>query len=81
MFGPNENGCDRCNHGYKGRVGIYQVMPITEEMSRIILRNGTVHDLADQARIDGVRDLRQSGLLKVKQGLTSIAEVEAVTNE
>jgi len=81
LFGPNENGCDRCNHGYKGRVGIYQVMPITEEMSRIILRNGTVHDLADQARIDGVRDLRQSGLLKVKQGLTSIAEVEAVTNE
>jgi len=81
LFGPNENGCDRCNHGYKGRVGIYQVMPITEEMSRIILRNGTVHDLADQARIEGVRDLRQSGLLKVKQGLTSIAEVESVTNE
>lgn len=81
LFGPNENGCDRCNHGYKGRVGIYQVMPVTEEMSRIILRNGTVHDLADQARIEGVRDLRQSGLLKVKQGLTSIAEVESVTNE
>ncbi len=81
LFGPNENGCDLCNHGYKGRVGIYQVMPITEEMSRIILRNGTVHDLADQARIEGVRDLRQSGLLKVKQGLTSIAEVESVTNE
>ena len=81
LYGPNENGCERCNHGYKGRVGIYQVMPITEEMSRIILRNGTVHDLADQAKIEGVRDLRQSGLLKVKQGLTSIAEVEAVTNE
>jgi len=50
-------------------------------MSRIIMKNGTAHDIADQAQLEGVRDLRQSGLLKVKQGLTSIAEVEAVTNE
>jgi type IV pilus assembly protein PilB len=79
-FGPA--GCDVCkNTGYKGRVGIYQVMPISDEMARIIMKNGTAIDLADQARREGVNDLRQSGLLKVKKGLTSLEEVEAVTNE
>jgi len=75
-------GCDACKGtGYKGRVGIYQVMPITDEISRIIMKNGTAHDIADQAKREGVKDLRQSGLLKVKAGLTSLEEVEAVTNE
>jgi len=75
-------GCELCkNTGYKGRVGIYQVMPISEEIERIIMKNGTAIDVADQAQRDGVRDLRQSGLLKVKKGLTSLEEVEAVTNE
>jgi type IV pilus assembly protein PilB len=79
-YGPV--GCDLCkNTGYKGRVGIYQVMPITDEMSRIIMKNGTSIDIADQARREGVRDLRQSGLAKVMKGLTSLEEVEAVTNE
>jgi type IV pilus assembly protein PilB len=79
-FGPG--GCDLCkNTGYKGRVGIYQVMPISEEMERIIMKNGTSIDLADQAQREGIRDLRQSGLLKVKKGLTSLEEIEAVTNE
>ena len=79
-YGPV--GCDRCKgSGYKGRVGIYQVMPISEEMSSIIMRNGNSIELAEQAQIDGVRDLRQSGLLKVKQGMTSLAEVLATTNE
>jgi type IV pilus assembly protein PilB len=81
LYGPREGGCEMCNGGYKGRVGIYQVMPVSDEMSRIIMKNGTSHDIADQAKREGVRDLRQSGLMKVKQGLTSIAEVEAVTNE
>jgi len=81
LYGPKEGGCDLCNGGYKGRVGIYQVMPISDAMSRIIMKNGTAHDIADQARLEGIKDLRQSGLLKVKQGLTSIAEVEACTNE
>jgi len=76
-----EGGCELCNGGYKGRVGIYQVMPITDAMSRIIMTNGTAHDIADQAQKEGVRDLRQSGLLKVKQGLTSLEEVEGCTNE
>ncbi len=75
-------GCDTCkNSGYKGRVGIYQVMPISEEMNRIIMTNGNALDIAQQAQREGVRDLRQSGLLKVKQGLTSLEEIEAVTNE
>ncbi|MEJ5211022.1 MAG: type IV-A pilus assembly ATPase PilB [Burkholderiales bacterium] len=75
-------GCEHCKGtGYKGRVGIYQVMPISEEISRIIMKNGTSHDIADQARREGVKDLRQSGLLKVKAGITSLEEVEAVTNE
>ncbi len=79
-FGPV--GCEVCkNTGYKGRVGIYQVMPISEEMERIIMKNGTAIDLADQAQREGVRDLRQSGLIKVKKGLTSLEEVEGVTNE
>ncbi|WP_328441069.1 type IV-A pilus assembly ATPase PilB [Methylovorus menthalis] len=81
LYGPREGGCEMCNGGYKGRVGIYQVMPVSDEMSRIIMKNGTAHDIADQAKREGVRDLRQSGLIKIKQGLTSIAEVEAVTNE
>jgi type IV pilus assembly protein PilB len=67
--------------GYKGRVGIYQVMPISDEINRIIMRNGNAIDIADQARREGVRSLRQSGLLKVKQGMTSLEEVMAVTNE
>jgi type IV pilus assembly protein PilB len=74
-------GCDLCKGtGYKGRVGIYQVMPITEEIQRIIMSNGNSIDIADQARREGVRDLRQSALLKVKQGITSLEEVEATTN-
>ena len=81
LYGPKEGGCELCNNGYKGRVGIYQVMPITDAISRIIMKSGTVHDIADQAKLEGVKDLRQSGLLKVKQGLTSIEEVEACTNE
>lgn len=81
LYGPKEGGCELCNNGYKGRVGIYQVMPITDEISRIIMKSGNAHDIADQAKIEGVKDLRQSGLLKVMQGLTSIEEVEACTNE
>lgn len=75
-------GCERCKgSGYKGRVGIYQVMPISEEMQRIIMTNGNSMDLEVQARREGVRDLRRSGLLKAKQGLTSLEEVLTTTNE
>ncbi len=81
LYGPKEGGCDQCNGGYKGRVGIYQVMPVSDAISRIIMENGNAIDIADQARKEGVNDLRRSGILKVMQGLTSIAEVEACTNE
>jgi type IV pilus assembly protein PilB len=75
-------GCERCkNSGYKGRLGIYQVMPISEPIQQIILRGGSSLEIAQQAQLDGVSDLRQSGLRKVKQGLTSIEEVLGCTNE
>ena len=73
-------GCNACNNGYKGRVGIYQVMPISEEIQRLILTGGTALDIAKQAEEEGVRSLRQSGLLKVKKGETSLEEVISVTN-
>jgi type IV pilus assembly protein PilB len=74
-------GCSACNNGYKGRVGIYQVMPISEDMQRIILADGSALEIAKQAKVEGVRSLRESGLHKVKMGLTSLEEVLAVTNE
>jgi type IV pilus assembly protein PilB len=75
-------GCERCGGGgFKGRVGIYQVMPITEEIQRIILAGGNAMEIAAQAKREGVSDLRQSGLRKVKQGLTTIEEVLGCTNE
>jgi type IV pilus assembly protein PilB len=77
-YGPV--GCDQCNEGYRGRVGIYQVLPISEAMQQIIMRGGTQLDLEKQAQKEGVADLRQSGLKKVKDGMTSLAEIESVTN-
>lgn len=74
-------GCSNCNNGYRGRVGLYQVMPITEPIQKIILSEGTSMDIAEQARKEGVRDLRQSGLVKVKVGVTTLEEVLAATNE
>jgi type IV pilus assembly protein PilB len=74
-------GCSACNNGYKGRVGIYQVMPITEELQRIILRDGSSMEIAAQSEREGVRSLRRAALNKFKMGLTSLEEVVAVTNE
>jgi type IV pilus assembly protein PilB len=73
-------GCSNCNNGYKGRLGIYQVMPITEEIQRIILRDGSALEIAAQAQSEGVRSLRQSGLYKVKLGMTSLEEILGCTN-
>jgi type IV pilus assembly protein PilB len=79
-FGPA--GCNECrNTGYKGRLGVYEVMPISDEMRQLIMRNGTSLDIGEQSQKEGIRNLRQSGLLKVKQGVTSLEEIEAVTNE
>jgi len=74
-------GCQMCNNGYKGRVGIYQVMPISEDTQRLILADASALEIAEQAEREGVRSLRNSGLHKVRLGLTSLEEVLAVTNE
>ena len=74
-------GCSNCNNGYRGRVGIYQVMPITEKMQQIILAAGNAPEIAKCAKEDGVRDLRQSGLVKVRLGVTTLEEVISCTNE
>jgi type IV pilus assembly protein PilB len=74
-------GCNACNNGYKGRVGLYQVMPITEAIQRIILNQGTAIDIAVQAGKEEVRDLRTSGLVKVRAGVTTLEEVITCTNE
>jgi type IV pilus assembly protein PilB len=72
-------GCSQCNGGYKGRLGIFQVMPVTEAIGRIIMEGGNAMQVADQAASDGIPDLRQSGLKKVKDGLTSLEEINRVT--
>ena len=74
-------GCSNCNNGYRGRVGIYQVMPITDKMQQLILKEGNATDIARCAKEDGVRDLRQSGLVKVRLGVTTLEEVISCTNE
>jgi type IV pilus assembly protein PilB len=79
IFGPK--GCPSCTDGYKGRVGIYQVLPITETIARIILAAGSAVDIAEQAAKEGVWDLRRAGLEKVRAGLTSLEEVNSVTVE
>lgn len=74
-------GCDQCFEGYKGRVGIYQVMPISEAMGRIIMAGGNAMQIADQAREEGIPDLRASGLKKIRQGMTSLEEINRVITE
>lgn len=75
-------GCDSCRgKGFKGRVGVYEVMPITEEMQRVIMNNGTEVDIMNMAYKEGMVDLRRAGLLKAMQGLTSLEEVIAHTND
>lgn len=79
VLGPSPDGCDKCNDGYKGRVGIYEIVKITPEMARIIMEDGNSLELARQAKQEGFNDLRRSGLIKVMQGMTSLAEVNRVT--
>ena len=74
-------GCADCNEGYKGRLGIYQVMPMTDEIQKIVLEGGNAIEIAEAAQREGIRDLRQSALLKAKNGATSLAEINRVTKE
>jgi type IV pilus assembly protein PilB len=79
VYGPV--GCEQCNGGYKGRVGLYQVMPVTEAIGRIIMEGGNAIQIADQAAEEGVIDLRRAGLQKIMSGLTSLEEINRVTVE
>jgi type IV pilus assembly protein PilB len=79
VYGPV--GCEQCNGGYKGRVGLYQVMPVTEAIGRIIMEGGNAIQIADQAAKEGVIDLRRAGLQKIMSGLTSLEEINRVTVE
>jgi type IV pilus assembly protein PilB len=72
-------GCEHCKEGYKGRVGIYEVVPITDAMARIIMEDGNSIEIADQAQKEGFNNLRQSALIKVGQGLTSLDEANRLT--
>ena len=74
-------GCEHCTNGYKGRVGIYQVLPISEKMRALILNGGNAMQMAELAKAEGINDLRASGLLKVSQGITSLEEIDRVTKE
>jgi type IV pilus assembly protein PilB len=77
LYAPK--GCPNCTDGYKGRLGIYQVMPVTEEIGRIIMGGGSAIDIADAAKRTGIWDLRRAGLEKVKGGMTSLDEINSVT--
>ena len=79
LYGPV--GCEKCTNGYKGRVGIYQVMPMTEDMGRLIMNGGNALQVADLAKEQGVDDLHASGLKKVLSGLTSLEEINRVITE
>ena len=74
-------GCENCNEGYKGRMGIYQVMPMLEEIQKIVLQGGNALQIAEVAKKAGINDLRASALLKVKNGMTSLAEIDRVTKD
>ena len=74
-------GCSECSGGYKGRVGIYQVMPISPVMAKLVMEGGNAIELAEQAHLEKINDLRQSGREKVRQGITSLAELERVTKD
>ncbi|MGB0361401.1 MAG: ATPase, T2SS/T4P/T4SS family, partial [Endozoicomonas sp.] len=79
IFGPK--GCENCNNGYKGRVGIYEVVGITPGMQQIIMEEGNSLEISEQAQKEGFKNLRQSGLLKALQGVTSLEEVNRVTKD
>jgi type IV pilus assembly protein PilB len=72
-------GCEQCRDGYKGRLGVYEVMKVTSKIARIIMEEGNSIQIADQAREEGFPDLRRSGLIKVMSGLTSLQEINRVT--
>ncbi|MED5603274.1 MAG: ATPase, T2SS/T4P/T4SS family, partial [Pseudomonadota bacterium] len=80
VYGPSGKGCEKCKGGYKGRVGVYEVVRITDGIARIIMEEGNSIQIADQCRKEGFNDLYRSGLIKVMHGVTSLEEVSRVTS-
>ena len=81
LFESNPEGCDKCNSGYKGRVGIYQVLPMSEEIKRLVMEGRNAIDIADQAKAEGIPDLRESAIKKCKDGFIDLKEMNRVTVE
>ena len=81
IYRSSGEGCEQCTKGYKGRVGVYEVMPVSEEMGRIMMAGGNAMELEEQAQREGVNTLRQSGINKVREGLTSLEEINRVTKD
>lgn len=79
IFEANREGCDHCTHGYAGRIGIYETLPVSESMGTLIMEGGTGHDLEKKAREEGIMNLHHAGLIKVRQGIVDLAEVKRVT--
>ena len=79
IYEAANDGCDQCNGGYKGRVGIFEVMPVTDAIGQIIMEGGNATEIEQQARSEGLRNLRESGLNKVREGITSLTEINRVT--
>ena len=77
VYGPV--GCDKCTKGYKGRVGIFEVMPVSDAMGKLIMENANALQIGELAKQEGLQDLRASGLEKVKEGITSLEEINRVT--
>lgn len=80
LYKPNPSGCPACTEGYKGRTAVYQVMPISEATKALIMKGCTENEIEEQAKKEGILDLRASGLVKVREGVTSLEEIERVTN-
>ena len=74
-------GCDKCTMGYKGRVGLFEVMPVSDAMGRLIMQGANAIQIRDQAKAEGVKDLRSAGLRKVRAGITSLDEINRVTKD
>jgi len=81
LFGPSKEGCENCKGGYKGRVGIYEVVKISPALQKIIMEDGNSIEIGNQMRADGFNDLRTSGIMKAMQGVTSLAEINRVTKD
>ena len=78
LYEANPDGCPKCNRGYKGRVGIYEMLPMSSEIADVIMNNGNSHDITRVALTQGFRTLRMSGLIKVAKGITSLEEMNRV---